>query len=117
MTEEIVGPCCACGGRAPVRNVLMLPFKAPIPGRGWGCVVCGLAMDGAIAVVCDPCAEEDREVLYACDGYATDDGRIPIGDLTEPHRHDEAKHPASDFADGSEADLIQELQRRLDEDD
>ena len=86
-----LGPCCACGGRDHVRNVMMLPFKAPIPGRGWGCVQCGLSMDGA--VVCDACAETDQEVLYACDGYVKDEGRILISDLREPHRHDESKHP------------------------
>lgn len=37
-----VGPCCACEGIENVRHFLMLPHKAPIPGRGWGCAVCGL---------------------------------------------------------------------------
>jgi hypothetical protein len=96
--DIIVGRCCACGERKQLRNLTMLPVKAPTVGRGWGCVVCGLSMDGAVAVVCDECAEIDAEILYACDGYAKDEGRIPIGDLTEPHRHDETKHPEADFA-------------------
>lgn len=90
--DAIIGRCCACGQRKQLRNIMMLPVKAPMIGRGWGCVVCGLSNDGAIAVLCDACLEVDAEILYACDGYAKDEGRIPIDALTEVHRHDESKH-------------------------
>ena len=75
---------------------MMLPVKAPISGRGWGCLVCGLDMDGAVAIVCDECFEADAEILYACDGYAKDDGRIPIDNLTDSHVHDESSHVGDD---------------------
>jgi hypothetical protein len=90
---EDLGPCCACSGSG-ARNLMMLPWKAPMPGRGWGCVVCGLALDGALAVLCDPCVEIDAEILYACAGYPASDGRIPIGALEREgrHEHDETKH-------------------------
>jgi len=113
-----LGPCCACGGREHVRNVMMLPFKAPIPGRGWGCLQCGLSMDGAMAVVCDACAETDQEVLYACDGSVKDAGRILISDLHEPHRHDESKHPeltdTSDTDDTSLGAVVDEIDQFID---
>lgn len=47
-----LGPCCACGHEGPeVRNIMMLNRLCPIPGRGWGCVQCGIPMDYATAVL------------------------------------------------------------------
>lgn len=103
---EDLGTCCACGCRAPewnVRNVIMLHRKSPTPGRGWGCAVCGLASDGAVAVVCDACLEETKPVVFACTGYPGEDGRTPIGELTGVHEHKMAAHagerldPGEDF--------------------
>ena len=48
-----LGPCCCCGGTERVRDIVMLSRKAPVPGTGWGCVVCGLPNDGASYVCCD----------------------------------------------------------------
>jgi hypothetical protein len=88
-----LGSCCACGGPR-ARNVLMLHRKAPMAGRGWGCLVCGLPNDGAVAVLCNACFEADAEILYACAGYPGIDGRLPIRDLDREgvHEHDEAQH-------------------------
>lgn len=107
-----LGPCCAC--RQPgktVRNLLMLPLRAPAsanPDRdraqgGWGCVVCHLPCEGAVAVLCDRCSPrcgasprgraEDREVLDVCDGYPALGRRTPRAGLTEPWDHDYALHP------------------------
>ena len=49
------GQCCACHGTKNVRTVVMLHRRGPVPGTGWGCVVCDLPLDGAISVVCDSC--------------------------------------------------------------
>lgn len=87
MPGESLGNCCACGREDGVRNIHMLPRLAPIPGRGWGCVVCGLPLDGAIAVVCDPCHEERRPLLFACFGYPAANDRVPIEDLAGKHEH------------------------------
>lgn len=55
--ETDLGPCCRCGGEGtPARTIIMLPYKAPVPGTGWGCAQCGRPQHGALAVVCDVCA-------------------------------------------------------------
>lgn len=95
MSDDTIdlGPCCACGGTENVRNILMLDKKSPMLGRGWGCVACGLPADGASAVVCDQCLEEDRPLRYACRGYPGKDGRVEIGELQGEHEHDMSMHP------------------------
>lgn len=88
------GPCCVCEGLSGVRNVLMLHKKAPMAGRGWGCVVCGLTCDGAIAIVCDTCI--DQPLKFACRGYPATDGRVAIDELTGTHVHDLTRHSEED---------------------
>lgn len=88
-----LGPCCACGGLTGVRNVYMLHQRSPMPGRGWGCLQCGLPNDGAIAVVCDDCHRTNRPLRDACRGWPADDGRIPIEELAGTHEHVMALHP------------------------
>jgi hypothetical protein len=91
------GPCCICGGDFKVRNVLMLHRKSPIPGRGWGCVVCKLPNDGAVAVLCDPCFKQLKakkaKLRFACKGYPSKDGRVSIDELAGAHDHDMRFHP------------------------
>lgn len=93
-----LGPCCGCGCEGPeVRNIMMLDKIAPVPGTGWGCVVCGLPNDGAIAVTCDDCAGSEvngfSHVRYVCAGYAGDGVRVPLAGLSPaPFRHDQSKH-------------------------
>ena len=81
-----------CGTLQRVRNIVMMDRKAPIPGHGWGCVVCGLPSDGAIYVACDGCLEANRNPIYACRGYPETEGRIYVGDLRGEHEHDLAIH-------------------------
>jgi len=93
-----LGSCCICGGTEKVRTILNLHKKSPTPGRGWGCVGCGLAPDGAMAVVCDDCFERygqgmPKALKFACVGYPGEDGRIPIGELQGEHEHNLAFHP------------------------
>lgn len=77
-----LGRCCACGRTGPtVRNLLSLDRRAPVPGTGWGCFVCHLPSDGAIAVLCDACVEAGREPTSACRGYVADKGRAPAWEL------------------------------------
>lgn len=93
-----LGSCCVCGKTGPtVRNVLMLKFKAPQPGKGWGCFVCGLKNDGAVAVVCDEClgdpdAGSKVDIKFACVGYPQDNQRISLDQLAEPFDHNMARH-------------------------
>ena len=88
-----LGPCCCCEKIRPdVRNIMMLHKRAPIPGRGWGCLVCGLPSDGAVYVCCDECLEKKRKPKFACRGYPKSDRRIPIEQLTESFKHDEVMH-------------------------
>jgi hypothetical protein len=90
-----LGPCCACGQAGPsVRNIMMLDVRAPgAPVRhGWGCFVCGLPTEGAIAVLCDRCLEEDREIVDVCAGYPAQGIRVSRASCTEPFEHDMSKH-------------------------
>jgi len=95
-----LGPCCVCGGLEDVQTIVMLDKKAPIAGTGWGCVVCDLPSDGAVAVVCDLCAAafesvSDPPFQYAVSGWPGAGGRVPIGELQGTHAHDLTKHPES----------------------
>ena len=97
MSTPSLGSCCCCGttGRK-VRNIIMLHLKSPMPGRGWGCVVFGLPSDGASAVLCDRCLKayqkDNTKLRWACRGYPSEDGRIPIAELAGAHDHDMSKH-------------------------
>ena len=73
----------------------MLPQKALTPGKGWGCVQCGLPSDGAVAAICDQCAENDHvEIRYVFDGYITERKLVPIDELPKvPHEHNMEFHP------------------------
>lgn len=90
LGEIDLGPCCACGKSGPtVRNLICLDTKAPVPGTGWGCVVCGLSSDGAMAVVCDGCLEDGTSITQAIVGYPKGGGRIAQDKLSGRHEHDE----------------------------
>jgi hypothetical protein len=91
-----LGPCCMCSG-PDASNILMLERRAAVPGHGWGCFVCGLPCDGAVAVLCNDCLElysEKPDLLgFCCRGYPATEGRCAIADLPEgAFRHDDAKH-------------------------
>ena len=105
MVREAVGPCCICSATGPtVRTFIALAKLCPIPGRGWGCVVCSLPSDGAQAVVCDACIESVNSLggnlmeslVYACRGFPGVDGRVPVGELTGEHHHDMRFHPEAE---------------------
>lgn len=92
---EDYGPCCACSlvRRGVVRNVVTLNKPAPIPGTGWGCVICGLPMDGALAVLCDGCIRSNAAPMFAVYGYLQDGRRIRIMDLSGEWDHRMEFHP------------------------
>ena len=89
-----LGSCCGCETTEAVHTIAMLPYRNKVPGHGWGCVVCHLPSDGAVAVLCDSCADAahhrgiDAVLRFACRGYAAEDGRAPIEKFQEPFVHD-----------------------------
>lgn len=94
------GPCCICESTGSfVRTIVMLPHPGPEPGRGWGCVQCGLPSDGAIAVLCDGCAEAHlggEPLKFICTGFPATDGRTPIEHMSrEKFKHNMIHHPES----------------------
>lgn len=95
VDNPYLGPCCACGKEADdVRNIILLHRKCPTPGRGWGCLQCGLPADYATAVVCDGCQESGAEIKFVCTGYPGSDGRTPI-EMTQAVKvkHNYLHHP------------------------
>jgi len=98
--DPALGPCCACGKNGPtVRNIFMLHRLCPTPGRGWGCIACGLPADYASAVLCDACLEGPdgtgpAEIEFVCTGYPAEDGRTPIEQAPEVKvKHNPLYHP------------------------
>lgn len=94
--EPSLGACCVCEKEdEEIRNIVMLDRRAPVPGTGWGCLVCNLPSDGAVAVVCDACIEKnDHDALrFAVRGYPAYRMRIPIEELGEEEfTHDLEAH-------------------------
>ncbi len=89
-----VGPCCSCGrDNLEVRNVVMIEQKNPGGKDGWGCLQCHLPMEGAVALICDECAELGRPIKFAVDGEIKNKKRIPVESLGAEHKHDMSQHP------------------------
>lgn len=102
--SDHLGLCCVCEARS-ARNVLTLPFRSMIPGHGWGCVVCDLPLNGAVAVLCDPCLDRYRDdetiLTRCCAGYPKQDGRVAVATLAaDPFDHDMSRHPEEERAVG-----------------
>jgi len=96
-----LGRCCGCGieGKA-VRNIMMLGYKAPEAGKGWGCLQCGLPPDGANMVLCDECFEAEKysEIVV---GYAGENKRMAYDEFmktAEAFDHDMSKHPEAQMS-------------------
>jgi hypothetical protein len=74
-----------CQTEKEVRNIIQIDLKAPVKGTGWGCVVCNLPPDGAIAILCDRCTtlflKDEKKLIFVCEGYAGDNKRILKSDL------------------------------------
>ncbi len=92
-----LGDCCHCGSRDGVTNIVMLDRRAPVAGTGWGCIVCGLPFDGAIAVICGECVQAvatgKTTPKNVCWGFPGDRARFAYADLPPGEfAHDEAKH-------------------------
>jgi hypothetical protein len=96
MTD--LGPCCICETRYGVTNVVMLNRRG-VEGVGWGCVVCGLPMAGAVIVLCDGCRELFEAGAPPLFAFGGPDKRVPFDQLPdEPFDHDAAKHREDDAA-------------------
>jgi hypothetical protein len=75
----------------------MLPLKAPVPGTGWGCVVCNLPLDGATYLACDRCVRKQKGPREVICGYPSERKRMAIGVLSdEPFEHDMSLHDPGD---------------------
>lgn len=90
--ELRLGPCCGCRTIQGVRNIVMLPVRAPVPGTGWGCFACDLPQDGAVAVLCDDCAEAER-IEEVCVGFPKNGCRVERSQCVDEFRHDLSYHP------------------------
>ncbi len=72
----------------------MLPFHAAIPGTGWGCLLCELPANGAVAVICHDCLRNLTPIRFAIDGHAEDKMRVPLTAIAGngPFGHNHDKH-------------------------
>ena len=100
--SEDLGPCCCCEKNIEESdshiNIVMLNKKAPVPGTGWGCVICKIALDGAMYVCCDECLKAKREPKFVIDGYAREKRRKPIEELSdESFGHEDKFHSTVAF--------------------
>jgi hypothetical protein len=90
---EDLGPCCNCGTTEHVVNIVLLDQRGPVAGKGWGCVVCSLPCDGAVAVLCDDCAGLGFSPRFVCEGYPAERKRFSTDRLSpEPFVHKDIPH-------------------------
>ena len=89
------GCCCICESTTNVNNIVQLDYKVESES-GWGCMKCGLAPEGALAIICDTCADEsdpnvEDKIKLLMNGIK----RIPVPPVEEriPHGHDLSRHP------------------------
>lgn len=82
--DDVMGQpqsCSWCGQTRVCRNIVLIDRLAPSPGKGWGCLICGLPEDGAIAVGCEECMADgahERTPTWVCSGWAAPaDGVAP----------------------------------------
>jgi hypothetical protein len=123
-----VGRCCCCDQVAELPNLMMLDVRGPdtATGKGWGCAVCGLPADGAMAALCRRCIPDDwqpgqpkpaGEIRFACTGYVSEPGRVPRAELVEAFEHDSKKHAAYEQGMAMLADPLVEAFDDDDDDD
>ena len=96
------GTCCVCEGEMETCGLIQLDYKVESES-GWGCVQCGLPMEGAVAVVCDACFtthgdEIVDQIKYLMNGKTE---RIPVPPVENrvTHEHDLSLHPEYTGAD------------------
>ena len=103
MLDDNYGMCCVCEAPNADPNFFQMDYKVPeTVETKWGCLKCGLPIEGAIAVVCDGCLRKhgpdaiDDHIKFLMDGR---DRRIPVPPPEEriPHDHDYTKHPEVNY--------------------
>jgi len=76
-----LGRCCHCNENE-ADHIILLPYRAPVDGTGWGCHNCDAPCDGAISVVCTECLEPYEVstlkdmALTVCVGFPADNVRV-----------------------------------------
>ena len=95
--EDEYGTCCICSEDIiGISYIVELYFKAPAECQSsWGCFKCGLPNEGAIAIICEKCADTDdvyEDIRFIMDGF---EDRLPVPPKCERvhHDHDYARHP------------------------
>ena len=96
MNLNEFGTCCVCEGEMEDCGIVQLGYKVKSES-GWGCLQCGLAMEGALAIVCADCYGKygvyiEDQIKYLIDGKK---GRIPVPPVDNriPHKCDLSLHP------------------------
>lgn len=95
---DTYGTCCVCGKPDAEHNLFQMDYKNPVKSEsGWGCVVCDLPAEGAVAVVCDACLNEhgSESIFDRINTFMDGPNRrilVPEAKRQIPHKHDLSKH-------------------------
>lgn len=98
------GTCCVCEVELHECVFISLDYKVEVESEvGWGCVQCGLAQGGAVAVICLDCLDKYEDDLEDKLKYLMNSkkGRIPVPPVENrvTHEHDFSLHPEHEGAD------------------
>lgn len=101
ITEDY-GTCCVCESEMDECVLIQLDYKVESES-GWGCLVCDLPMEGAMAVVCADCFDEydddlEDKIKFLMNGIR---GRIPVPppESRIKHEHNLMYHPKDQDAE------------------
>lgn len=87
------GPCCATESDG-ADNLVFLPLELPeeFHGYGWGCDVCKLPSNGAMAVITDDAKRENLHIKQVIAGLHSGHKRMDIRSCTKAFEHDQEAH-------------------------
>lgn len=103
---SLLGDCCYCHVKEAT-VVEHWPYRFPVPKesqKGWGCLQCGLSLDGLVIVFCEPCAtrleqrpslaEQWHKTPTVVMGAPHHNHRARVARAAlVPHQHNPKKHP------------------------
>lgn len=102
-TNDNYGPCCATGADG-ADNLVFLPLELPeeFHGCGWGCDICRLPSNGALAVITDEAKKENLHINQVIARKDNQIRRMDIKACTKSFEHDQEAHMLYDRVTASD---------------